>query len=205
MTLRFLNHPIYQDPWIYGPHGPEPRWAPDSGKPWKKGQSKGAFIWPRDKKMNGPPVKSWQRWKDVFSGKGPAIYVGDRTQFGPSRRVWSNWLDEDNLGYQEHYNDATPRSRWKGKRYDFNARKYTADWDRPNVFSDVKWGRDPTNPEAGDIPLYFRSPSGLEWTRYFGDYYPGIQNTPFGYRLGTNQWDWARPFPCGYWWNQLKR
>ena len=211
MALRFLNNPIYNDPHFDGPYGPEPGWAPDSRKPWKKGQSKGAYIWPRDKKMNGPPTKSWQRWKDIFSGKGPHIFaVGDRTQFGPSRPVWSNWQDLDNLGYQDQYNKVSRSPWWEGKRYDFNARKYTTHWDRRKVWSDVKWGRDPANPAnpGSEIPLYFRSPNGVELTRFFGDYYPNALGplgfNPFAYNPNTAHWDWARPFPGDYWWNQLK-
>ena len=189
----------YQDPrWDDG-LGPVPRWAPDSRKPWKPGQSKGMFVWPRDKNMKGTPLKSWQRWKDVFTGKGPAMYFANRRQFGPTRADWSNWINPaevfDSLGYRDEH--EFDRSAWDDDlRYDFRTRKYTTRWRRPEVWSDVKWGK------KSSIPLYVRNGLGMEWTMRNGRIAP-FDNTEYGndfrYRGHTDHFDWARPQPWRAW------
>ena len=193
-------HDFYRDDhvWDFDNDCPVPRWNPDSGKPWKPGKSKGAFIWPRDKKMRGPPTTSWQRWKDLFTGKGPAIFVGDRTRVEPARPVWSNWMEFDDLGYQGQHDDRTPEHLWRGKRYDFNARKYTADWYRPGVWSDVKWGRDQRLPGRPAVPLYIRDHNGVECSMWSGS---GVNE--FRYNHLTSHWDWKRPQPWFFWQNWM--
>lgn len=180
---------------------PIPRWTPDSRKPWKPGESRGAWIWPRDKNMGGSPLHSWQRWKDVFTGKGPAMFkVSDRTQIRPTRPVWSNWREYDNLGYpypERHDLNDTVRTDWQNKRYDFKTRKYTTDWiTKPHsVWSDALWGR---NGQA----LYHRDIRGNEHTWRFGNVGRGNIG-PLGndlaYRRDTTHWDWRRPVPAAAW------
>ncbi|KAI4151028.1 MAG: hypothetical protein LQ340_003740 [Diploschistes diacapsis] len=195
---------------LWDPHnrqidGYQPAWRPDMGKRWRPGQSKMAYIWPRDKKMKGPPQKSWQRWKDILTGKGPAIFVGDRTQWGPTREVWSNWLDLDNLWYMNPAEDRTEQwNPWKGKKYDFNRRRYTQNWDHPAVWSDVKWGKDPLQRGTNrrDFPMYVRHFDGQEWTARngyvrYGDV--GPNGNDFRYNYASRFWNWAAPEPRGFW------
>ena len=185
----------YQDAHWEDDYGPLPTWTSDSRDPWKPGQSLGAFIWPRDKRISNTPLRSWRRWKDVFAGKGPGIWLADRRRFAPTRAHWSNWDDPvfDSLGYRSE--PALNESSAKPKRYDFRKRKYTENWLRPEVWSDAKWGND------SEIPLYFRDGWGHEWTRRNGSIYP-FDNSRFGndfrYRHQTHFYDWARPEPAHY-------
>ena len=203
MALPWLDNPLYHDPYHQDPNTGlwKPRWTPDSRRPWRPGQDRRAWVWPRDKKMSGTPVTSWQRWKDLFTGKGPAIIAGcDRTKFEPTRPAWSNWWDLDNLDYE--LPDRWPDTAGlRGRRYDFNTRRYTSNWDQPNVFSDAKWGTNPLKPRDDRLPLYVRFPSGQEWTRRNGFVTPfnnGPDGNDFRNRGGTYYWDWARPEPLGF-------
>lgn len=189
----------------------EPRLTPDARRPWKPGQSKGAFIWPRDKKMGGTPLRSKQRWKDLLNGKGPAIFAGNRTKYGPTRNTWSNWNDWwlNTLGYQDDSAEClTSPAQWKGKKYDFQTRKYTTNWNHPAVWSDVKYG-------IGGFPVYWRDWRGNErtlrqpelphWLRVAND--PLLQEqlqaegriNDFAYNPNTEFFDWQRPEPAEEW------
>ena len=192
----------YQDPHWEDHFGPVPPWTPDSHKPWKPGQNKGAWIWPRDKPLrNDSPLASKRRWLDVMTGKGPGIFIGNRTRFGPTRATWSNWTTPaevfDSLGYRDEHRShiGLPGQDAQG-RYDFKKRRYTRDWQRPDVWSDVKWGRGSNN------PLFVRDGWGREMTHRNGLVLP-FDNTErgndFRYRFHTDHFDWARPEPdCVY-------
>jgi hypothetical protein len=195
------NNPIYHD--FY--RNATPRLTPDARKPYKSGQSKGAWIWPRDKDTSGPPWRSAQRWKDLFTRKGPAIFLGKRQRYGPTRNIWSNWAEFDNLGYRDELDrDLDSEWQWCGKKYDFRTRRYTRDWHNPHVWSDVKWGSD-------GYPLYIRNAFGTEWSRRNGILPPSNINplytnprdrNDFEYDQWTGQLDWMRPQPEGYYaWN----
>ena len=184
--------------------GPIPPWRPDSRKRRKPGESRGAWIWPRDKDMNDTPLTCWRRWKDLFTGKGPAIFVGDRTTFDPTRPVWSNWPEFDNLFYREaQRHDWTPPEWWQNKKYDFSEREYTEYWrNDPNVWSDVKWGKNPQNPNGRAVPLYCRDSVGRESTIQVPDagmLNNGPDGNDFRYRPGWWGWDWNTPFPLQWW------
>ena len=192
---------MFQDPRWEDGLGPLPRWTPDAGKPWRPGQSKLAWIWPRDKRLKNSPLGSKTRWADVLTGKGPGVFVGDRTRFGPTRATWSNWVTPsqafDSLGYRdEHRAHVRTPGEARGGRYDFRRRRYTRDWFRPEVWSDAKWGRD------GDVPLYWRDGWGQERTLRNGLVRP-FDNSRWGndfrYRAHTDHVDWARPEPQMAW------
>ena len=193
--------------------GGQPRLPPDARRPWKPGQSKAAWIWPRDKKMGGTPLGSKQRWKDLLGRKGPAMFIGNRTKYGPTRNTWSNWNDDygifDNLGYENDYAQCmTSPERWKGKSYDFRTRKYTSKWDQPGVWSDVKYGR-------GGDPVYCRDFIGGEHTLRCPNlpHWQDVEENPgywqygmvndFAYNPGTGYLDWQRPDPAFFWQNYL--
>ena len=191
---------IFQDPRWNDGLGPVPRWTPDMGKPVKPGESRLAWIWPRDKRLQNSPLASKRRWKDVLTGKGPGIFIGDRARYGPTRDTWSNWASlYDNLGYRsEEANHLGPMNRAAAEgAYDFRTRRYTKDFLRPGVWSDVKWGRD------ADIPLYFRNGYGHEWTFRTGRVLPRdttMYGNDFRYRRHTDHMDWARPEPLRQFW-----
>lgn len=194
LKMAFMEDPHWDDT-----IGPVPPWAPDAGKRWKKGQSKGCWIWPRDQKMTGPPLGSSRRWKDVLSGKGPPVYFGNRTRFGPTKNTWSNWIDPafDNLGYRdEHHMDNLARQPDYTRAYDFKKRRWTKNLNSPEVWSDVKWGKDKW------MPLYVRNGLAQEWTLRNGFVNP-YDNTALGndfrYRGHTNFWDRQRPWPQEEW------
>ena len=189
-THRFRYDPEFRQ-WY-----PIPRWLPDSHRPWKKGESKAAWIWPRDKRLKNSPLGSSRRWKDILTGKGPGIFVGDRTKFGPTRRTWSGWTQGDNHGYiqKDGMSRKSPFCGGPMPKYDFNAREYTHGWNDRNVWSDVKWGRD------GNIPMYVRNGVGEEWTYGTGYISPwGGQINPFAHNPWTPYMDWARPEPQRFW------
>ena len=68
---------------------------------------------------------------------------------------------------------------------------------RPEVWSDVKWGRDK------HLPLYVRDGYGMEWTKRNGEILP-FDNTEYGndFRYRPQEsWrqDWNRPWPDWFW------
>ena len=182
-------------------YGPQPLWTPDSHKPWKPGQSRGAWIWPRDKRLRSTPLGSKRRWADVLTGKGPGIFVGDRRRFGPTRNTWSNWAGQPRIFDSLGYRNEDPDHRWipgqdAWRKYDFRKRRYTNAWHSPDVWSDVKWGRD------RDIPLMFRDGWAQEWNFGKGYVLPhdsSLWGNDFRHRFYTPQWDWARPAPRWFW------
>ena len=190
------QHLRYHDPqWEDLAAGPIPRWMPDSRKPWKPGQETKCWIWPRDKRTKNP---SWQRFKDIMTGKGPPVFVGSRLSYYPNKSTWSNWNRPpfDNLGYYEGDFRRTPVVFDNSKRYDFNKRRYTKDWCRTDVWSDVKWGK------KGRHPLYWRDGWGREFTRHNGLVHPlnsGRRRNDFRYNENTPYFDWARPEPHELW------
>ena len=185
---NFVDPEHFVDPHIYTKDGqPLPWHLPDSQRPWKSNQPRGAFIWPRDKGVTNSPPGSWRRFKDIITGKGPGIWIGDRTEFGPTKPEWSNWLEYDNLGYWHEHNEAGGLNTSNGDlgdlRYDFRTRKYKVP-DR-HTWSDAKW-------ERRKHPVYHhyhRKRNGQEWS----DLGPWQRNNPFRYDRETHYMDWARP------------
>ncbi|KAI4243153.1 MAG: hypothetical protein LQ352_007096 [Teloschistes flavicans] len=166
---------------------------------------KSQIVWPRDKKQKGP--HTWDRWKDLFSGKGPDMWVGRQGDNGPNRNAWSHWgyggeQLPDNLGYRDERDGgvAGPDGwhSWMGNRsveekYDFKTRRYQKPHD--TVWSDVKWDR------KGQNWLYVRSRFGGKHTRAeiwhrMTDGELALANHwnlhPFDYKSFTPHWDWYR-------------
>ncbi|KAL8640396.1 MAG: hypothetical protein Q9228_002683 [Teloschistes exilis] len=199
-AVQALAQQDFQDPnWIWGqgPHAP----THPPGKPRKP-----QVVWPRDKKQKG--AHTWDRWKDLISGKGPDMWVGRQGDNGPNRQAWSHWGygvdgDEfDNLGYRDK-RDGGPEGPegwhvWMGtrsaeKKYDFNTRRYEIPHDK--MWSDVKWD------SKGKTWLYRRTRTGgketraeiwqrltpAEWARTAQQ---GLH--PFDYKYFTPHWDWYR-------------
>ncbi|MCJ1339160.1 hypothetical protein MMC09_004449 [Bachmanniomyces sp. S44760] len=167
------------------------------GQPWPQqpihGRPKWQFVWPRDKHQSGPPWKSWTRWKDVFSGKGPGIWINERGGWDVNRPMWSEWREYDNLGYRDVREEELPpfgNSRIKGA-YDFKSRKYRR-W-HPGIWSDAKWPR--KGAINGDMPHYMRDGFGNEWSDENG--WADKAGNPWRYHYNTPWWDWTHPEP---WW-----
>ena len=193
------NPEQYRDPHQYNHRGPIPRWRPDQQKPWRPGQPKGAFIWPRDKGITNSPSHSWRRLKDVLTGKGPGIWIGDRRKFGPHRPTWSNWPMYDNLGYQETRNEVDEVAGFYGgpetKRYDFRTRKYQIP--TRYTWSDAKWERR-RHPKHSH---YNRNVYGQEWCELQANSgWPGTN--VFRYRDNSPWFDWGRPRRNHYYYNR---
>ena len=191
MAYKFRDQYTYLDPHWRDRTVPVPRWMPDSQRPWKTGQPRGAFIWPRDKGQTNTPPRSWRRLKDIFLGKGPGIWIGDRRSYGPHRPTWTNWLEHDNAGYRNAYDQAAVLGNKKlgTKRYDFKTRTYRAP--RHDTWSDAKWERR-RHPKE---PLYYRNRDGEEI------YDLGFNSNPFAYSPYTPWFDWGRPSNNNYYYN----
>ena len=195
MVYKYRTQAAYLDPHWEDDAGPVPRWRPDDQRPWKTGQSRAAFIWPRDKGQTNTPPFSWRRVKDILTGKGPGIWIGDRLSYGPHRPTWTNWLEHDNLGYRNAYDQLAYFGNKKlgSKRYDFNTRRYQTP--RQNTWSDVKWERR-RHPK---IPHYHRDRDGEEW------YDTEADINPFRYNVDTDWFDWGRPHDDQYYYGVYRQ
>lgn len=198
------HHPHHEEVQYLDPHnqdnnGPVPPWRPDGRKRWKPGQSRAAYIWPRDKGVTSNPSHSWRRLKDVLTGKGPGIWIGDRRSFGPDRATWSNWQAFDNLGYRREPDEIAGLYAGPGnKRYDFYTRKYQVPTN--HTWSDVKWERR-RHPK---YCFYHRDETGEEWCDLpTGDSgHPGPEGNMFRYRDNTRYFDWVRPRNNDFYYNR---
>lgn len=185
-----LLKPCQYDP-IYG--GPIPAWQPQQyAHTWRHDKKK-QIVWPRDKKQRG--AHTWDRWKDVFTGKGPDMWISRQNSFGPHRPIWTGWKSPhhnhefwDNLGYQYRKDDEmqplrAQRRRWE--KYDFKSRRYRMP--KAGVWSDVKWNHD------ASFPLYWRDQYAEEAVAPEfdgGAFNQGFGPNPFRYQHGTLVWDW---------------
>ncbi|KAL9579482.1 MAG: hypothetical protein Q9212_005082 [Teloschistes hypoglaucus] len=201
-------HRDFRDPkWDWGQGPQAPNHPP--GQPRKP-----QIVWPRDKKQKG--AHTWDRWKDLFSGKGPDMWVGRQGDNGPNRQAWSHWGYGhggdafDNLGYRDK-RDGGPEgpdgwNSWMGnrsveKKYDFNTRRYAIPHDE--MWSDIKWDR------KGKTWLYLRDSHGNKETR---DAFLELQDPlealwyhhnnigPFDYDPRKPHWDWHFNEKPYNWW-----
>ncbi|MCJ1486523.1 hypothetical protein MMC06_006700 [Schaereria dolodes] len=117
------------------------------------------WVWPRDKRQTG--ARTWGRFKDVLTGKGPNIWVSHRGTKDPTRPLWSEWRDYDNLGYPNRLEKERPgRTDIKGRSYDFKSRTYRRP--QPGIWSDAKWSywKNGGHYDA----RYVRGSDGVEWS-----------------------------------------
>ena len=182
-----LKHFQGRDPKTPDWQGPRPNWLPDSRKPYKHGEAKACFIWPRDKHSK-KPLSSWQRWKDVATGKGPPVFIGSRTSFSPTKDQWSNWLEYDNFGYRVGAPDIINPMPDRQK-YNFRTRRFTNDPFREDVWSGIRRG-----PKGEGIPTMVRDAYGGEWTSQGGMVPPwNPWSNPYRYNPWTSHWDYLSP------------
>ena len=202
----FLPPKDMHDP-AYG--GPWPRWRPRQRAHTWRHDKKRQVVWPKDKKQKG--ARSWSRWKDVLTGKGPDMWIAGRDCFGPHRPVWSGWKSPywrpriwDNSGYRYRKDDTYEVIPWAKRpswqKYDFRARKYQRP--QPGTWSDVKWSDDKSGNGNPPFALYRRDRNGYEFVEpeFDGGWFnAGMAPNPFAYKHYSPVWDWHRdrlPWPA---------
>ncbi|KAL8912735.1 MAG: hypothetical protein Q9171_002274 [Xanthocarpia ochracea] len=183
----------YREPNIPWPDYPRaPRRPPKSNLECKR-----QFVWPRDKKQKG--AHTWDRLRDVLSGKGPDMWAGKQGDDGPNRNAWTHWgygpngLLFDNLGYHDQRDGGVLNGpnhfpglgrRPLNQKYDFRTRRYKIP--RPGDWSDVKWD------QRGRDWLYYRTRWGTKFDHpvFFDPWNQAQGLSVFDYDPDTNHWDY---------------
>jgi hypothetical protein len=135
------------------------------------------FIRPRDPYQQFHcPHKTWSRYTDCFTGRGPDIFVGCLNSYPhrPSKPEWSVWGQDRNARH-----DPAPvyGTRRRDDRYNFRTRRYRP-WSE-HMWSDVEYSDFVGDPS----PLGYRD-------AFFVWYFPGVRGRPY--------WD-DRHHPYVYW------
>ena len=143
-------------------------------------------VWPRDKRQTG--ARSWDRFKDILTGKGPNMWLRERGSDGPHRPLWSEWLEFGNLGYRDSTDELPPLFDFPDHVYDFRSRKYRRRG--PTLWSDAKWPSRPNLDAEG--PHYIRNASGRHWSRTANH---SNELNRWRHHSCVPQWNWEHPPP----------
>ncbi|KAI4211636.1 MAG: hypothetical protein LQ351_005539 [Letrouitia transgressa] len=157
------------------------------------------IVWPQDKNQRGP--RTWNRLKDILTGKGPDMWIARQGDIGPTRPLWSHWgrgpgnHHYGNLGYYDDRHRMGPGWRFgrrpQEKKYNFHTRRYEYDDPDCQRVCDIKWDRDGhqwlyrMDEDGGESLRHGRVPEDLieEW-----EYYGGVN--PFAKDLCSPTLPW---------------